>query len=455
VTTLAVTCIVAASVAAAQPPGAVDCKAWTECRQLALDAAARQDFETFHDLAWRAVQLGPRNDPALLFVLARAQSLSGRPHDALVMLRRIASSGMAREAVDSPEFARVRTLQGWPEVHAQLAPKSDDLAPLAPSAPAPAGGVTRDPTLPPAVPSKPEAGVRPTAPATAPDPAAASATPAGAPEPLVFEAASFKPAALAYDAVSRRFIIGDTDVSRLAVVDEFSRHVATLASGRSAGFGAVTAIEIDPREGDLWVASVDGSSGEQVPSLHRLQLISGRVLKKVVAAGDAKTPTDRFADIAVAPDGTVYAIQADGSIWRLPPGASSLQLVTRVKGGPVASAAVSSQGGVYVARAGSLLRLRPLPSTEVAAARDVDLSGLVRIRWSQGSLIGVQRSPDGSYRVVRVRLGRDGRAATSLDVLDQSVRMPNPAAATLARGVFYYVSATDGAQLAIRKLPVR
>jgi hypothetical protein len=453
VTTLAVTCIVAAWVAVAQPPGAVECREWKECRQLALDAAERTDYETFHDLAWRAVQLGPRNDPALLFVLARAQSLSGRPHDALVMLRRISSSGMAREAVDSPEFARVRALQGWPEVAALLAPKSDDPAPLAPSAPGPAGAVTREPTPPSAVPSKPEAVARPTAPATAPDPA--SATPAGGPEPLVFEAASFKPAALAYDAVSRRFIIGDTDVSRLAVVDEFSRHVATLASGRSAGFGAVTAIEIDPREGDLWVASVDGSSGDQLPSLHRLQLISGRVLKKVAAARDAKTPTDRFADIAVAPDGTVYAIQAGGSIWRLPPGGSSLQLVTRVKGGRVASAAVSSHGGVYIARADSLLRLRPLPSTEVAAARDVDLSGLVRIRWSQGSLIGVQRSPDGSYRVVRVRLGRNGRAATSLDVLDQSVRMPNPAAATLAGGIFYYVSATDGAQLAIRKVPVK
>ena len=56
-----------------------------ECRRLATEAAARGDAETFHDLAWRAVQRGKRNDPELMLLLARAQSLSGRPGDALVM----------------------------------------------------------------------------------------------------------------------------------------------------------------------------------------------------------------------------------------------------------------------------------------------------------------------------------------------------------------------------------
>lgn len=272
----------------------------------------------------------------------------------------------------------------------------------------------------------------------------------------MFAAASFKPAALAYDAVSRRFIIGDTDVSRLAVIDEFSRQVATLASGHSAGFGAVTAIEIDPREGDLWVASVDGSSGSDVGSLHRLQLISGRVLKKFSASAATKTPPGRFADIAVTTDGTVYAIQEGGAIWRLPAGASSLQLVAQATDSHFSSAAISNQGAIYLARAGGgVLRFRPFPSTVVSAPGDLDLTGLVRIRWSRGSLIGVQRAADGSYRVIRVRLGLNGRSAAALEVLDPSVRMPNPAAATLAGDIFYYVSETDGAELAIRRLTIK
>ena len=36
------------------------CTEWHQCRELALAAADRGEYETFHDLAWRAVQTGPR-----------------------------------------------------------------------------------------------------------------------------------------------------------------------------------------------------------------------------------------------------------------------------------------------------------------------------------------------------------------------------------------------------------
>ena len=65
-------------------PPAQECREWQECRQLALAAAERQDYNAFHDLAWRALQAGPKNDPALMTMLARAQSLSGRPGDAQI-----------------------------------------------------------------------------------------------------------------------------------------------------------------------------------------------------------------------------------------------------------------------------------------------------------------------------------------------------------------------------------
>ena len=58
---------------------------------MALAARDRGELEAFHDLAWRAVQSGPRNDAALMFLLARAQSSSGRASDALVMLQRLAA----------------------------------------------------------------------------------------------------------------------------------------------------------------------------------------------------------------------------------------------------------------------------------------------------------------------------------------------------------------------------
>ena len=73
---------------ALQTPSA--CADVPSCRAAAEDAAARGEYEAFHDLAWRAAQKGKPNDPALMLLVARAQSMSGRPGDALVMLGRLA-----------------------------------------------------------------------------------------------------------------------------------------------------------------------------------------------------------------------------------------------------------------------------------------------------------------------------------------------------------------------------
>src|SRR5580700_4810610 len=68
----------------------VGCSESRQCQQLALAAADRGEYERFHDLAWRAVQLGPAKDSVLMSLLARAQALSGRPDDAMIMLDRLA-----------------------------------------------------------------------------------------------------------------------------------------------------------------------------------------------------------------------------------------------------------------------------------------------------------------------------------------------------------------------------
>src|SRR5690349_13704591 len=81
--------LIAARIAHAQPPTA-SCASWQDCQSRAVEAEQARDFERFHDLAWRAVQLSPKNNVTLLFMLARAQVLSGRPHDSLVMLERLA-----------------------------------------------------------------------------------------------------------------------------------------------------------------------------------------------------------------------------------------------------------------------------------------------------------------------------------------------------------------------------
>src|SRR5690349_15279806 len=115
--------IVIASLSALQTPPApsVSCREWHDCQRLALDAYTRGEYELFHDLAWRTVQTGPARNAELMYMLARAQSLSGRPHDALVMLGRLAEMGYASDAATNDDFRAVRQLRQWPELEAVIA----------------------------------------------------------------------------------------------------------------------------------------------------------------------------------------------------------------------------------------------------------------------------------------------------------------------------------------------
>ena len=76
------------------------------------------------------MQKGPRNDPELMTLLARAQSLSGRPGDALVMLRRLAQLGASVD-LGNDDFERVRALPAWPELAASFE-RADRAAPEKP-----------------------------------------------------------------------------------------------------------------------------------------------------------------------------------------------------------------------------------------------------------------------------------------------------------------------------------
>jgi hypothetical protein len=427
-------------------PPKPECRASQECRQLADEAAARQDFETFHDLAWRAVQLGRKNDPALMYQLARAQSLSGRPTDAAVMLERLVDMGIAVDAVTNDDFRRVRALPGWPDLEAKLLspPTKGDTHLYAKSL------IPEAPKIKPA-PEVDDAVILKAAPVAprAPTPAAASAPPAAALEPFHFTTWQFTPAGLAYDAVSRRFLVGDRQGRKLAVVDEFSRHVANLAGAQTSGFGEIAALEIDTRQGDLWVVSSDGPH----TSLHKLQLSSGRLLSTYPVAPHFSPVS--FGDVAVAGSGTVLALDTAGHrVFRLAPRATSPDVAVVLPDSGPASIAPADEGVVYVATASGISRVdiatRSIASMK--AADGVDLAGLTRIRWHEGTLAGLQKTAEGPYRAVRITLDRRGRTATALTVLDPRISISNPTAATVVGNVLYYLANGDGSDMTVRRV---
>jgi hypothetical protein len=415
-----------------------DCREWRQCQQLALEARERGEYERFHDLAWRAVQTGPARDPMLMYLLARAQSLSGRPHDALVMLNRLADMGVPLDAATNDDFTAARTLPDWPRLEARLTPGAPPIAP----APAPAGG-------------------RPTAAGNSTARTVTSPTALFKAEDALSLSAALEPAGLAYDGVSGRFVVGDRRERKLVVLDERSHHAVDLVRAASAGFYQITAIEIDTRRGDLWVVSADQSNNSASPAtaLNRLQLVSGRPIDMMPVPDNLKPA--RLDDVAVTTDGVVFVLDTLGKrILRLDNKTKNFAVVATLNFDGPTSIAPADDRTIFVAHASGIARVDTSTgaASEVREPADVSLSGFKHIRLGPSSLIGIQQMPDGGRRAVSIRL--NGGRAVGLDVVEPDLPRTDPPVATLSSGDFYFLTRRppqDGkeAELVVKRIRLR
>ena len=392
----------------------VGCSTLNECRTMALAAADQREYERFHDLSWRAVQLGPRNDPALMSMLARAQALSGRPHDALVMLDRLAGMGVAVET-DTEEFAVTRQLPGWAEISARIELARRTGTPIA-ATPAPAAAAPPPTAAPAAAPATT------TPPTPASPPQEAIRLPTGAPAPRGF----------AYDAVSSRFLFGDRRGRKLVVVGEPSNRATDFVRADSAGFQDIVSLEIDEKRGDLWVLSAAPAGG--AGTLHKLQLVSGRPLKSF-AVPPALEPVT-LVDLSVTASGAVFVLDAAGAqLLVLRPGAAALERVAKFEAADAVSLSVDGDERVaYVAHGQGVLRidLRARSVAPLTAPQSVSIDRVERMRWRARGLIAIQVAGDGSRSIVRLDLNPSGRAVTRATTLERPASTTKPISMTFS-----------------------
>jgi hypothetical protein len=401
----------------AQRP-APECYEWQECRRLALDARARGQYERFHDLAWRTVQTGTANDPALMYLLARAQSLSGRPRDALLMLRRLAERGVVvADAGSEEDFDRARQLPGWRDLEVSM-----DRIAKADAVPA-------------------------TVPSTLPAPGVRNALrfdPRPAEDVARFSAEPFVAAGLAHDVVSGRFLLGDVVGRRVVVVGEGLNTTVDLVRAASAHFHDVTALGIDVKRGDLWVASTarDGTAG----AIHRLQLISGRPI--AIIESPPKLQAVRLIDLAIPGNGTILVL--DGAAPRvlgLRSGGKTLEAVMPLDvAAPVSIATAGDERTAYVAHREGIVRLdlQLQRVTPVMASEGIVLGGFEWIRSHRSALVGVQTLPDGSRHVVRLQLNRSGAITEAVSIEAFLGRDEGPTFATVSGDDLYYLVTQQG-----------
>jgi hypothetical protein len=204
------------------------------------------------------------------------------------------------------------------------------------------------------------------------------------------------PSALVHDAVSKRFIIADRKARRIAVIDGTTGQVATLV-GAQGDLGEIGGITIDPVQGDLWAVS----SGESGAQLHRIQLISGRVLKSVALTG--------------------------------------------MKGQPVALAFIRDLGLVLADDSGRILR--------VAASGRGEQLGLFEYipRALATDARGRLYVTAGGPRLARFTVGQSLRRT---DFVELDKDAPADAPFTVAEGRLFFVVPTDGSY-EIRSYPIR
>jgi hypothetical protein len=248
--------------------------------------------------------------------------------------------------------------------------------------------------------------------------------------------------ALAYDAVSRRFVLADESTATLKIVDELTGNVVNLVSKGWAGTYRTSALAIDGRRGDLWTIGVDppGKDGFSRSAVHQLQLVSGRLLQTIRMPPEAGA--SRLVALAVGRT-TVFALDALGRrIVSLSAGAKALRVQMSIDDVESASSlTAASDTIVYVAHPAGIARvdLQARAITSVAGA-SVDLTDLQSIAWHDGTLFGVQRQSDGGHRAVRIALDRSGTAATSAEVIEAAAAP----AASLSNGAFYYLASASG-----------
>jgi hypothetical protein len=414
------------------------CSSAAECTQQAEAAIANQAFEQAHDLAWRAMQVS-RNDAAAMLLLARTQSLSGRPHDALVMLRRLAAMKVRpADVATSDDFRRVRALPGWDELFATLTGATID--------PAPTEAVPPNASVPAKIPSA----TRDDKPA--PRDVTSAAAPAGAGTGgLAVPAPIATPVALAYDAVSRRFVLADDGSDTLKVVDELTGNVVNLVSrGWANGYRPV-ALAIDTRRGDLWAAGVEegGPDGGPHSALLKLQLVSGRLLQ-TIPLPHAGNPV-RIVDVGVGRN-LIWALDASGRrLFVLSSNGSPQAHALDIAGAPT-SLAVAGDGTLYVAHADGIARVNPatFKATALVTAAKVDARGLQSLAWHNGRLFGIQRLDDGSHAAVRIRLDGRGGRIIAVERLESAAAR----ASAIYGGKLYFVG-RDGEQLMFRNAAAR
>jgi hypothetical protein len=250
------------------------------------------------------------------------------------------------------------------------------------------------------------------------------------------------PEGIAFDTSAARFYIGSIAQHKIIVSDARGR--TRDFSRKSDKLDAVLGLAIDPRRRQLYAVSSndfeDSAKTERRNAVLRYDLARGRLAARIEAP-DAT----QLNDIAIAPDGTLYATDsAADSLFRMKPGEHMLGRVGEA--GALRGAngiAVAGDGALYVTLSTGIARVDPATGEpkRLPQPDSVVTGGIDGLYWHEGDLIGVQNSTNPG-RVIRIALADGGTRIAGVTVL-QSHHHPafdEPTTGAIANGALHVIA---------------
>lgn len=226
------------------------------------------------------------------------------------------------------------------------------------------------------------------------------------------------PEGIAWDGNGRRFFLGSIAQRKILTVDRRGKTRDFSRPGDS--LDAVLGLAVDAKRKRLYAVSTNGfeTAATSATSARRNAVVCYDLRSRRRLARFDVPSAMQLNDVAVAPDGTVYASDsAAGSVYRLAPktrgfvphgelgamsGANGLTVA------PDGKLYVTLSTGIGLVEDGKVRRL-PQPDTVVTGCID----GLY---WHEGDLLGVQNGCNPG-RVIRIQLADQGRRIAGVQVL--------------------------------------
>jgi sugar lactone lactonase YvrE len=267
---------------------------------------------------------------------------------------------------------------------------------------------------------------------------------ADAPVAFRLNDARLLPEGIAFDPTGRRYFFGSLAQRKIVVSD--GRGTVRDFSRPDDRLDTVLGLTVDARRHALFAVSTNGfedsAKVERRNAVLRYDLKTGRL-----AARHDAPAAQQLNDVAVGPDGTLYATDSEaGTVFRLRPGESVLTPFGTPAGVRGANGiAASPDGALYVTLSTGIGRIDPRDGSmkRLEQPDSAVTGGIDGLYWYRGDLLGVQNTSNPG-RVIRIRLDPAGQRVVGLTVL-QSHHHPEfaePTTAAIGDGALYVLANT-------------